>query len=229
MEDESQIVETPRPAGAAVTGWGGISWPMGLTYLRLLLLPLFLWLLLLDARSGGELRDVHRRWALAVFAVMAITDKLDGYLARRLNQTSRLGALLDPVADKLLLSITVVLLWFDWCAPPGYALPTWFVAAVYGKDALVVFGILVLLTAKGRVSIKPRWTGKVACALQMITIVVTLAAPDLALLTGDAAARNLTRGLVFLAGGSTLVAMIDYLFLGIHAVASTAPLQSKSP
>jgi cardiolipin synthase len=189
---------------------------MGLTYLRLLLLPVFLWLLLLDARSGGELRDVHRRLALGVFALMAITDKLDGYLARRLNQTSRLGALLDPVADKLLLSITVVLLWFEWCAPPGYALPTWFVATVYGKDALVVFGILVLLAAKGRVSIKPRWTGKIACALQMITIVATLAAPDLAIVMGSERAYWFTRGLWAVTGASTALAIVDYLALGIR-------------
>src|SRR5437764_514187 len=84
-----------------------LSWPMGLTMLRLLLLPLFLYLLLVDSRQ--PLPHVHRWWAVAVFAVMAITDKLDGYLARRLNQTSKLGAMLDPVADKLLIASSVVL------------------------------------------------------------------------------------------------------------------------
>ena len=77
------------------------TWPMGLTMLRLLLLPVFLCVLLPDAGRAGPNR---RRWAVAIFAVMAVTDKLDGYLARRLNQTSKLGAILDPIADKLLVA-----------------------------------------------------------------------------------------------------------------------------
>src|SRR4051794_41724611 len=70
----------------SVPGLWPLTWPMGLTMLRLLLLPVFLWLILATARPGPGPRRL--RWvAVGVFAVMALTDKLDGYLARRLNQT----------------------------------------------------------------------------------------------------------------------------------------------
>ena len=98
---------------------------MGLTLLRLLLLPVFLWMLLIDA--GGTPQPVHRHrfYALGIFAVMAATDKLDGYLARRLNQTSKLGETLDPVADKLLIACSVILLSFEWVAPLGFGTTPW--------------------------------------------------------------------------------------------------------
>src|SRR5579862_286732 len=99
-----------------VTAWP-VSWPMGLTMLRLLLLPLFLWLLL---AGHGRATRAYRWSAIGVFGVMAITDKLDGYLARKLNQSSKIGAILDPVADKLLIACSVLLLSFDWLAPQGF-------------------------------------------------------------------------------------------------------------
>ncbi len=87
---------------------------MGLTMLRLLLLPAFLWALIANGPAGT---GPHRWIAVSIFALMAITDKLDGYLARRLGQTSKMGALLDPVADKLLVGCSVILLSFSWVAP----------------------------------------------------------------------------------------------------------------
>jgi len=158
-----------------------LSWPMGLTMLRLLLLPVFLWLMLAGARhevGGHELR--RYRWgALGIFAVMAITDKLDGYLARRLNQTSRIGALLDPLADKLLIACSLILLSFPWIAPQGYAIPIPVVVGVYAKDVGVAIGTIVLLYKLGRVSVTPRLLGKLSTFLQLALILATLLAPDL--------------------------------------------------
>jgi CDP-diacylglycerol--glycerol-3-phosphate 3-phosphatidyltransferase len=112
-----------------------LTWPMGLTFLRLLLLPVFLWAILLESN-----RAAHRpSWlALTVFVVMAITDKLDGYLARRWNQTSKLGAILDPVADKLLVACSVIVLSFEWIAPAHFCIPMWVVVAVYGMVIAVL-------------------------------------------------------------------------------------------
>src|SRR4051794_2902569 len=105
------------------------NWPMGLTMLRLLLLPVFLWVMLADVNHP----DHSSRWfAVAIFAIMAATDKLDGYLARKLNQTSKIGAILDPVADKLLIACSIILLSFSWVAPSGFEIPRYVVAAVYG-------------------------------------------------------------------------------------------------
>src|SRR2546423_5942646 len=106
----------------APEGLWPLTWPMGLTMLRLLLLPVFLWIMLIDAGPVHAERP-HRWWAMGIFAVMAITDKLDGYLARRLNQTSHLGTILHPLADKLLISCSTILLGSASVASAGYKFP----------------------------------------------------------------------------------------------------------
>jgi CDP-diacylglycerol--glycerol-3-phosphate 3-phosphatidyltransferase len=81
--------------------------PNILTGLRILAIPLVALLFFLGDRSPGSLADPI---AGLVFAAAAITDSLDGYLARRLGQTTRLGAFLDPVADKLIVAVALVLI-----------------------------------------------------------------------------------------------------------------------
>jgi cardiolipin synthase (CMP-forming) len=189
------------------------TWPMGLTFLRLLLLPLFLWVMLVDAETGVE----HRyRWvAVGIFAVMAITDKLDGYLARKLNQISRIGTLLDPVADKLLVASSVVLLSFAHVAPPGFRLPLWVVLAIYGKDLIVAIGCLALLVVAGRVTITARPLGKLSTFLQLSMIIATLIGPDLMRL-GEPVAYAITRGLWWAVAGLAVASMIDYVIQGMR-------------
>ena len=151
---------------------------MGLTLLRMLLLPVFLWMLLDDAGPVVVPRP-HRWWAMGVFAVMAITDKLDGYLARRLGQTSHLGSMLDPVADKLLIVCSALLLSFAWVASPGYRIPTWVVASIYLKDLIVVVGTIALMAKVGKVTVSPRLLGKLSTLLQLLLVAATLIGPDL--------------------------------------------------
>ena len=162
----------------AVPGLWPLTWPMGLTMLRLLLLPVFLWLLL---ASGGDEADAwtFRWWAVGVYAVMALTDKLDGYLARRLNQVSRLGTILDPVADKLLVASSVVLLSFGWVATRPYRIPLAVVTVIYGGYVFVAGGTLALLVRIGKVSIFPRPLGKANTVLQLALVMLTLIAPVL--------------------------------------------------
>jgi CDP-diacylglycerol--glycerol-3-phosphate 3-phosphatidyltransferase len=150
------------------------TWPMGLTFLRLLLLPVFLWAILIESKWTGH---PYRWLALAVFVVMAITDKLDGYLARRLNQTSKLGAVLDPVADKLLVACTVIVLNFEWIAPAHFRIPTWVVAAVYGKDLIIAIGVITLLALVGKITIQPRPLGKLSTVVQLSMVMAVLLAP----------------------------------------------------
>jgi CDP-diacylglycerol--glycerol-3-phosphate 3-phosphatidyltransferase len=153
-----------------------LTWPMGLTFLRLLLLPVFLWTLLANAHAPEQ----PRNWlGLGVFVVMAITDKLDGYLARKFNQTSKLGAVLDPVADKLLVACSVIVLNFEWIAPPHFRIPGWVVIAVYAKDLIIAVGTLTLLALVGHVTILPRPLGKASTVVQLgMVIAVLLAPPD---------------------------------------------------
>jgi CDP-diacylglycerol--glycerol-3-phosphate 3-phosphatidyltransferase len=161
----------------APKGLWPLTWPMGLTMLRMFLLPVFLYVLLADA--GAPRVRPHRWWAMAIFAVMAITDKLDGYLARRLHQTSQLGTFLDPVADKLLISCSTILLSFSWVASEGYAIPKLVVVAIYGKDLFVAAGAVALLSLIGTVTVHPRPLGKLSTVLQLSLIIATLIAPDL--------------------------------------------------
>jgi CDP-diacylglycerol--glycerol-3-phosphate 3-phosphatidyltransferase/cardiolipin synthase len=200
------------------------SWPMGLTMLRLVLLPVFLWVMLSDARHPEH----SSRWfAVAIFAIMAATDKLDGYLARRLNQTSKIGAILDPVADKLLIACSIILLSFSWVAPAGYEIPSYVVFAVYGKDVIVVVGTLILLSIIGRVNISARWLGKLSTVVQLALVVVTLVAPDLAALR-PAFAHGLTRTLWILVSVISIASCLDYVLVGIRLLGTRHDLVVES-
>ena len=196
----------------APKGLWPLTWPMGLTMLRLLLLPVFLWVMLLDAGPARDPRP-HRWWAMGIFAVMAITDKLDGYLARRLGQTSHLGTMLDPIADKLLIACSTILLSFDWVASAGYRIPLAVVATVYAKDAIVAIGMIVLLSLAGKVTIHPRLLGRLSTVLQLSLVVATLIGPDL-----DAVRYGLGKELLrFLWWSVSLIAAaacVDYLWQG---------------
>src|SRR5438045_3149543 len=197
------------------------TWPMGLTMLRLLLLPVFLFLLLLDVNTAPHR---HRWWAVGIFAIMAATDKLDGYLARKLNQTSRIGTLLDPVADKLLIACSVILLSFDWAAPPGYAIPKIVVALIYTKDVVIALGSLTLLYLVGRVIITPRPFGKAGTFLQLALILATLLASDLSRISAQATPR-LIQTLWWSVSLISIGATIDYFVQGVKQ--GLAGLQQK--
>lgn len=191
------------------------GWPLGITMLRLLLLPVFLYLLLIDSHDRAP--HPHRWWAVAVFIIMAATDKLDGYLARKWNQTTRLGALLDPVADKLLILSAIVLLNFDWIAEPGFAIPFWVVAVVYAKDVIVAVGALLVLAIMRQVKIHARWPGKISTVGQLALILATILSPDLQKSIGHNT-RPLLHYLDYLVAAITLIACLDYLIAGIRSL-----------
>ena len=141
--------------------------PMGLTLARLALVPVFLVLLV----TG------HPAWALGLFAVMAATDNLDGRLARRWGQTSRLGTLLDPAADKVLVSCSMVLLAVPRFAPARLAIPWAVPLGVFLKDLGVLIGIAVVAAKNGRVTLNPSRVGKVSTSVQLLLVMATLLAP----------------------------------------------------
>ncbi len=111
--------------------------------------------------------------AIAIFLIAAVSDGLDGYVARRYNQRSSLGVILDPIADKgLLLSGIITLSLSNWSeVDPDYGrFPVWFPVLVISRDAILFVGAAVLYLLIGKVHVKPNWTGKVATVLQMIAI-----------------------------------------------------------
>ena len=137
-----------------------------ITILRILLVPFFVVEVLYYANNGGEL---HLGLAVLCFAVAAILDGVDGYVARRYNQRSELGAILDPLADKLLLVSAIVVLSFDH-RPYLQSVPLWLTGTIIGRDILVLIGLIVLQMTVGKVTVRPRILGKIATVLQMIVV-----------------------------------------------------------
>lgn len=105
-----------------------------------------------------------RGMTFGVLAAIALSDWLDGFLARRWNASSALGAVLDPIADKLAQVTLLVLLAWGGRAEFG-TVPRWFVALVIGRDLFLVYGALRVRTRLGRVTIKARWQGKLSTLL----------------------------------------------------------------
>ena len=146
-----------------------------ITILRILLIPFFVVEVLYYGLEGNE---VHRLLAVLCFAIAAICDGVDGYIARHYNQRSELGAILDPLADKLLLVSGVVVLSFDH-RPYLEKVPLWLTGTIIGRDILLLAGLLVIHLMVGRFTIRPRILGKVATVLQMIVVVwILLKWPD---------------------------------------------------
>jgi cardiolipin synthase (CMP-forming) len=146
-----------------------------ITILRILLIPFFVVEILYYVRAGHE---IHRLLALVSFALAAICDGVDGYVARHYNQRSELGAILDPLADKLLLVSGIVVLSFDH-SPYLESVPLWLTGTIIGRDILILIGMLLIQFMVGKVKVRPRIIGKVATVLQMVVVIwILLHWPD---------------------------------------------------
>ena len=113
-------------------------------------------------------------WALVTFAVAGITDALDGVIARRSGQPTSLGAFLDPMADKLLLVSTFVVLTLERDPPLPNVLPVWLTVLVISRDVIIVLTVAVVNLAIGRREFHPSTLGKVATLLYVLTCTFTL-------------------------------------------------------
>jgi CDP-diacylglycerol--glycerol-3-phosphate 3-phosphatidyltransferase len=140
------------------------------TIFRTLLIPFFVVEVLYYVREGN---DLHRWLAVGIFLFASVCDGVDGYIARRFHQRSELGALLDPLADKLLLVSGVVLLSLS-NEPCLTRLPLWFTGTVIGRDMLLLIGLVVMYITIGKPVIRPRWVGKTATVLQMVAVLWVL-------------------------------------------------------
>lgn len=134
--------------------------PNALTFGRILMIPLCLWFLDKDTPTSGF-------WAAIVFTVAALTDVLDGYLARKLDVVSVLGKLTDPLADKLIVMASLV-----WMVPMG-RIPAWIVVVLLAREFSVT--ALRSVAASEGVIIQAGQEGKTKTALQMIGIIALLA------------------------------------------------------
>ncbi len=132
--------------------------PNLLTAIRIALVPVFA-TLLLSGRIG---------WALCVFLLAGITDVIDGYVARVYHLETRLGAILDPLADKVLLITAYLLL------AALTRVPLWLTVAVVARDLVLLLGMGFMYWFSGHLHFSPSLAGKATTALQLITVAATL-------------------------------------------------------
>jgi cardiolipin synthase len=141
-----------------------------ITVVRILLIPFFISQVLYYTHGGNEL---NRLLAIFCFALAAISDGIDGYIARHYRQISELGKVLDPLADKLLLVSGLLLLTLD-NQPHLARVPIWLAAIVFGRDIILGLGALVIYYFCHRVRVRPHLIGKTATVLQMSVVLWAL-------------------------------------------------------
>jgi cardiolipin synthase len=164
--------------------------PNQLTFLRLGFLPLFI--ILIFYRQF--------RWALVVLLLAGATDGMDGLLARSLNQKSKLGAYLDPIADKLLLSSSFVVLAFE-----GY-IRWWLTILVIGRDILILITATVIMLTMGFRQFPPSIYGKLTTTLQIILVFAVLCV----LVFNSPVLETIQQALVYVVAGLTVFSGFHY-------------------
>jgi CDP-diacylglycerol--glycerol-3-phosphate 3-phosphatidyltransferase len=187
------------------------------TILRILLLPFFVAGVLYYQNTGNE---IFRLSAILAFAIAAICDGVDGYIARHYNQKSELGAMLDPLADKLLLVSSVILLSLN--KPHLGTFPAWLTVTVIGRDLLLLIGLVVIQMTVGKVKVRPRILGKIATVLQIACVAWILMKWDE--LLGERWFLIIAIGAAVCTAGSGLLYVLDGMKqLSSHPTSSPTP------
>jgi cardiolipin synthase len=141
-----------------------LSIPNYLTLFRILLTPIFFITLVSYTPEKEGLRLV----ALAIFVIAALTDALDGILARFLKQRTALGQMLDPLADKILLLSAYIGLLFVASLP--FRPPLWITITIIFRDLILLFGFLTLNFAAVKIEVQPNIWGKLTTVSQMLLL-----------------------------------------------------------
>lgn len=177
-----------------------------ITLFRILLIPVFIGVAIYYGEGvAAGAADERLRWAtIAVFALAAVSDAADGFIARRFNQKSRLGAILDPLADKLMLLSAIITLSFtQW----RQHFPLWFPVLVIFRDLASIGGALIIQHLTGRCHIQPHWTGKAATFAQFTAVLwLMIDLPHLLWATVTAGFFTAISGFIHLADGIRQVA-----------------------
>jgi cardiolipin synthase len=170
--------------------------PNLITALRIVLVPVFVIYLINDRLN----------YALLVFLICMVSDGIDGMVARVFNQKSRLGAYLDPLADKTLLVTAFVLL-----SMRGY-LPSWLTVMAIARDVMILVGILVFHLNRMEIKIRPSGVSKINTCVQFITLSAVL-------LKGCVVFPPLVYdALYYITAGFTIVSGLHYMQYGLRAM-----------
>lgn len=201
-----------------------------ITIARILMIPMFVMMAVYYGKSvqRGDPRDWERFAAVLLFLLAAASDGIDGYIARRYNQKSQLGVVLDPIADKgLLLAAIITLSFSNWT----YEFPLWFPVLVITRDAVILIGTAVLHLLTGQAKVKPSWSGKSATALQMTAIAFVLLQLNFFTRTLTIFHQAVTIDFldipVVLAGFFTLISGIGYVMDGIRQLQAGGHAHAK--
>ena len=185
-----------------------ITIPNLLTFLRMALIPVFA-ILLVYGQFG---------WSFVVFFVAGISDGVDGFVARRFNQQSELGTILDPIADKLLMTTAFIILTLPNVFPPIRHLPVpfWVTASVIGRDVLITASAIAIFIITDFRGFKPSWLGKLSTLVQVTAVGLILLAAIFPVL-------NIYLPTVY----TTVVAIA--VFSGVHYIFHVARLMNEQP
>lgn len=189
-----------------------LSWATRITILRILLIIPFISCMLKinDVEYGNAMRYI----AICIFLFMAISDAVDGYMARRKRQITKLGAFLDPMADKLLITSACLLLIFQRASIEGFQLPTLVVVLIISKDVVLTLGFFTLYFFTSKIYTAPVFVGKVATVLQLSMVAGILLGPEISsILPGWI---WFLRVLWWSAAGTAVLALIIYIRNGIR-------------
>ena len=160
-----------------------------LTVFRVVIIPFFVLFLLTDFTQ-------YNRWiAFAIFCIATITDKLDGTIARKYNMITNFGKFMDPIADKLLISSSLV------CLCSLGEIPAWVVIIIIARE-FVISGIRLVASDNG-VTIAASWWGKLKTIAQMAMIIIMLLGIEKLNLLSDI--------VMYISLALTVISMVDYL------------------
>ena len=157
-----------------------LSWASRITIIRILLIVPFVSCMLKinDTALSESMRNVMRYAATFIFLVMAVSDAVDGFFARRKKQITKLGSFLDPTADKLLITSACLLLASQHSHVDGFLLPPTVVVLIIGKDLFLSIGFVIIYFITSRLFIAPVFIGKIATTLQLSMVTGILIAPE---------------------------------------------------
>ncbi len=179
--------------------------PNLLTFLRMALIPVI----------ASMLFYGHYKLALAFFVIAGVSDGIDGFLARRFQQESELGTIIDPIADKLLMTTAFIILSIPNVLPAMRHLPVpfWVTITVIGRDVLILAVAAAINVITGFRGFRPSWLGKLSTLVQVIAVGLIL----FAAITGYT---------IYLPTTYTVVAMLAFIS-GVHYVFQVARLMKQ--
>ena len=161
-----------------------LSWASRITILRILLIIPFVSFMLKinDPALSPGVQNAMRYVSIIIFLAMAVSDVIDGYLARRKKQITKLGAFLDPLADKLLMTCACLLLASQRGHVGDFLLPPTVVVLIIGKDLFLLIGFVIVYLITSQIRIAPVFIGKLATALQLSMVAGILIAPEVSVI-----------------------------------------------